>query len=329
MTANNAVLTEAVAAGRFRADLYHRLAVVVLTLPPSRTRGEDVVLLAEALLRHYTVAHGVPPKRLSASTHPWLQEYSWPGNVRELRHMMERVTLLHVGAENDATTLARLCLPQAAPKPSVEVIARPHEPAPEETLPAQAVQIRQALAQAGGNVTRAAQLLGVSRDTVRYRMQRCGIARPRLGAAGGPNTSQDAVIEKYVHSPEPAWQHTPVAVLALELTWPEASSLKFLRSDLWIETARWEETIGDKVQGFGGRLVQRVGSRRVWVFGVPQVLEQLPQRAVHSALAIRQLLVEASPGSAPLPHGAPGRAFRRRAGRLSGRRPGGAGTSRG
>jgi two-component system, NtrC family, response regulator AtoC len=188
IAASNTVLAELLAAGRFRADLYHRLAVVVLALPPLRARGEDVLLLAEAYLQHYTVAHGVPPKHLTPEAEAWLHAYTWPGNVRELSHVMERVTLLHVGEEIDAATLTRLCLPLAAPQPSAGLALRPQEPAPEDTLPAEAVQIRQALAQTGGNVVRAARLLGLSRDTVRYRMQRFGIDRPHL-AAPSPSAS--------------------------------------------------------------------------------------------------------------------------------------------
>jgi two-component system response regulator AtoC len=115
IAASNAVLAESVASGRFRADLYHRLAVVVLALPPLRARGEDIVLLAEAMLRHYTAAHGVPAKRLGATARTWLREYLWPGNVRELSHVMERVILLHVGAEVDVETLTSLCQPLVAP----------------------------------------------------------------------------------------------------------------------------------------------------------------------------------------------------------------------
>jgi DNA-binding NtrC family response regulator len=104
IAATNAVLPEVVAAGRFRADLYHRLAVVVLGLPPLRDRGTDIVALAEAFVQHYTAAHGLPPKRLSSEAEAWLQGYAWPGNVRELSHVMERVTLLHIGEEVDAKT---------------------------------------------------------------------------------------------------------------------------------------------------------------------------------------------------------------------------------
>jgi two-component system, NtrC family, response regulator AtoC len=79
IAATNAVLAESLAAGRFRADLYHRLAVVVLGLPPLRARGEDICVLAEALLRYSTAAHGVPPKRLSAEAEVWSREHDWPG----------------------------------------------------------------------------------------------------------------------------------------------------------------------------------------------------------------------------------------------------------
>ena len=189
----------------FGRNLYHRLAVVVLALPPLRARGEDTVQLAEALLRHYTTAHRVPAKRLGATAQTWLREYLWPGNVRELSHVMERVTLLHVGAEVDAETLTSLCQALMAPEPPAGMVRQHREPVPEETLPAEAAQIQQALVQSGGNVSRAARLLGMSRDTIRYRMQRYGIARPRLGLpapdvlprasgaeAGRPSSRRDA-----------------------------------------------------------------------------------------------------------------------------------------
>ena len=80
-----------------------------------------------------------------------------------------------------------------------------------------------------------------------------------------------------------------MAVLALELTWPDDSGVEFPRYDLWTERARWEQAIRAKVGAFGGVLVEHTASRLIWVFGVPQGLDQLPQRAVHSALAIRQI----------------------------------------
>src|SRR5262245_32743484 len=73
IAATNAVLSEAIAAGRFRADLYHRLAVVVVALPPLRERQEDILVLARTFLQQYTEAHGVPSKRLNATAEAWLQ----------------------------------------------------------------------------------------------------------------------------------------------------------------------------------------------------------------------------------------------------------------
>jgi DNA-binding NtrC family response regulator/tetratricopeptide (TPR) repeat protein len=346
MAATNAALPEAVAGGRFRADLYHRLAVVVLVLPPLRERGADVCALARAYLQRYTTAHRVPPKRLSAEAEAWLQGHAWPGNVRELSHVMERVTLLHVGEEVDTKTLTQLGLPLGAPATTAGVVSLSQELEPVSTEPAEAEQIRQALAQTGGNVVQAARVLGVSRDTVRYRMQRYGIARSRLGApsppafprspgadtggslppsdelppeptvlptlpraqeeakdsrgaAARPDARHDTAMARNVPTSEPAWDHQPGAVLALELTWPTAPGVESLRYEPWTEMARWEQAIVDKVRGFGGMLVQRTASLFVWVFGVPQVLEQLPQRAVHSALAIRQMVVDASTPDLP------------------------------
>ena len=344
IAATNAVLPEVVAAGRFRADLYHRLAVVVLGLPPLRERGEDLCGLADALLQHYTAAHEVPSKRLSAEAEAWLSSYAWPGNVRELGHVMERVTLLHMGVEVDAATLMRLCQPLTAPAVSAKTAPVPQVVAGAHALPAEAEQIQQALMQTGGNVAQAARLLGVSRDTVRYRMQRYGIARPRLGGpppavpplppgaaaresspqgmepgpeltvslipprmestqkdrlAARPDARREPGVEPDAPPPGPAWEQKSVAVLALGLTWPERSGIKSVPYDPWTEGARWEQAIRDKVHGFGGMLVERTASRLVWVFGVPQILEQLPQRAVHSALAIRQMAVEASAPDLP------------------------------
>jgi hypothetical protein len=112
----------------------------------------------------------------------------------------------------------------------------------------------------------------------------------------------DMTIDRHLPTPEPAWEHKPVAVLALELTWPATFGLESLRYDPWSEMARWEQTIVDKVQGFGGTLVQRTASLLSWVFGLPQGMEQLPQRAVHSALVVRQMVLEVSiPDLPPCP----------------------------
>jgi DNA-binding NtrC family response regulator/predicted ATPase len=316
VAATNASLPEAIATGRFRVDLYHRLAVVVLTLPPLRLRGEDVLLLAEEYLRHYAAAHGVAPKRLNAAAQAWVQGYGWPGNIRELSHVMERVTLLHLGEELDAESLTQLCLTSPAPDTPSEVAPSSLDPAPEVALPAEAEQIRQALLHTGGNVTRAARLLGVSRDTVRYRLQRYGITRPRLDNPPAPSSqlSPRTSARRSPFHPEvvpneravpripsttTAWEQKTVAILVLEVTWPAAAGRESLSYEPWTEMARWEQAVVDKVRGFGGDLLQRTAALLIWVFGLPRPLEQLPQRAVHSAQAIRQMALAATAPDMP------------------------------
>ena len=164
-------LSGRVAEGRFRTDLYHRLAVVILELVPLRQRGKDIVILAEHLLRQYAEAHRVNPKRLSRDANAWLLSQAWPGNVRELSHLLERATLLCPEATLGPHTLERLCLPflsaQVEPLPADVGWERLDEPA----------RIRQALMRTQGNVVGAARLLGLSRSALRYRLRRYGIGR--------------------------------------------------------------------------------------------------------------------------------------------------------
>src|SRR4029450_6296764 len=94
-------LSGQVQAGRFRADLYHRLAVVVLELPVLRERGEDILVMARACLQQYSAAYGVRPQRLSKAAETWLLGHRWPGNVRELSHLLERIVLLEAATVID------------------------------------------------------------------------------------------------------------------------------------------------------------------------------------------------------------------------------------
>ena len=111
IAATQVALRGQVQAGQFRADLYHRLAVVVLDLPPLRARGDDILVLARTLLQQYSAAYGVSPQRLSKAAEAWLRDYAWPGNVRELSHLLERVVLLEAATVIDPESLARQCLP--------------------------------------------------------------------------------------------------------------------------------------------------------------------------------------------------------------------------
>jgi DNA-binding NtrC family response regulator len=115
-------------------------------------------------------------KRLSLTAEAWLIHQAWPGNVRELSHLMERVTLLHPEEVIEAAALAQFCLPHAPGESATGIARLPSLAAP----PDEPTRIRQALIQTGGNVVRAAQLLGLRRDALRYRMRRHGIRPPTL-----------------------------------------------------------------------------------------------------------------------------------------------------
>ena len=286
VAATQAALSARVAAGQFRADLYYRLAVLVLALPPLRERGADIVRLAQQFLHEYAKAHQLLPKRLSREALGWLQRYDWPGNVRELSHLMERVTLLSPEVLIDPQTLARLCLPRvpAAPPAAAAPAAAEEQPLDE------AARITQALWQTQGNVVQAARVLGLSRKALRYRMRRYGLARPSgegqdEGTAVRRDTEDAAV-------PAPAWEQKLVAVLAIEVTWPAALEPDTLHYEPWTVHSRWEQTVMEKVQGFGGVVLQRGPSLLLVAFGLPHTLEQLPHRAVQTALGIRQMTTE-------------------------------------
>ena len=187
ITATQADLQACVAEGRFRADLYHRLAVVLLEVPPLRQRGADVVLLAQHYLQRAAEAYRLSPKRLDPQAEAWLQRYPWPGNVRELGHLIERVTLLHPDPLIGPATLEQLCVPLA--KSSTPAPTRPPEAATEAAD--EAAQIRHALQQTAGNVARAARLLGMSRGAFRHRMARYRIAPSNQGGKMGVALPQE------------------------------------------------------------------------------------------------------------------------------------------
>src|SRR5215831_3152105 len=94
LSASNTDLKSAVPPRRFRDDLYHRLAVVTIQLPPLRERGRDIALLAQRFLARACAEYSLPPKRLDAGAEARLLAYSWPGNIRELANVIERTALL-------------------------------------------------------------------------------------------------------------------------------------------------------------------------------------------------------------------------------------------
>jgi len=162
LAASNRILEEEVKKGRFREDLFYRLNVVELSIPPLRERREDILPLASHFITEFT--RGRP--RFSAAVPPCLERYSWPGNVRELRNAMERASLLSRG---------ELILPEHLPARVSAAALQPAtaEPASAERLDeieGQAVSL--ALRKHDFNRTEAAKALGISRRALLYKLQR-------------------------------------------------------------------------------------------------------------------------------------------------------------
>ncbi|MCX8049061.1 MAG: sigma-54 dependent transcriptional regulator [Methylohalobius sp.] len=172
IAATNADLEQKIQRGEFRKDLYYRLNVVPLEIPPLRERKEDIALLVQHFMQRAAQDYSLEPASFSKSAMQSLINYDWPGNVRELRNLCERLAILLPGSTIESSNL-----PQ-------EIFATPTRRLSGITLPPTGLSleqveielIRQALARTGGNRTRSARLLGISRDTLLYRMQKYGIS---------------------------------------------------------------------------------------------------------------------------------------------------------
>ncbi|MBI3992396.1 MAG: sigma-54-dependent Fis family transcriptional regulator [Candidatus Lambdaproteobacteria bacterium] len=188
ISATNLDLGSAVQSGRFRADLYYRLAVFPIRLPPLRTRRDDIPPLVDFFIAKFARQEGKAIRGMAGNVLPRLLHYDWPGNVRELENMIYRAVVLtddriltlrdfpmfavtapQVGADND---------PVAPPQPSLPRAAVP--PAPPATPPLsleemESQAIRQALAATGGNYTRAAALLKIGRATLYRKSKKFGL----------------------------------------------------------------------------------------------------------------------------------------------------------
>jgi DNA-binding NtrC family response regulator len=149
--------------GRFREDLWYRVNVVRLTVPPLCERATDIPLLVNYFLKRYNERYNLKT-RLSESGLKAMQEYSWPGNVRQLQHMMERLTILAPGGRID----------EAAVKQAIEQMDS-RDSASDTLADTEAEQIRRVLAATNGNKSRAAKILGIERKTLYRKLERMGL----------------------------------------------------------------------------------------------------------------------------------------------------------
>jgi Nif-specific regulatory protein len=173
VAATNRNLAETVRAGKFRQDLYYRLTVVMLELPPLRQRPEDVEPLAEFFLEQFARDAG-RRLELSDTARKRLRAHDWPGNVRELRNLMERVAFLCPGKIIEADDLVFTL------KPGLQEMASPFESLPlaEAIRAFECQHISQAIARAGNNMSEAARLLGLHRTNLYRKMKMLGLEPP-------------------------------------------------------------------------------------------------------------------------------------------------------
>lgn len=173
IAATNRDLDGMVQAGEFRADLFYRLNVLSVTLPPLVERGDDVVLLARHYARQSAQRYGLDVPEFSADAVAALQRYTWPGNVRELLNVIERAVLLSGQSLLTADTLL------LDDKASVAGLSAPPMLSDATLEDTEMSMIRQALQRNEGNVSEAARQLGITRMALRYRMQKYAIEVPR------------------------------------------------------------------------------------------------------------------------------------------------------
>jgi len=171
IAATNRDLEEEIRKGSFRSDLYYRLNVIQLRLPPLRERMEDVVLLGRYFLERLGEREGrESPMELSAEALDLLKHYDWPGNVRELENALERAAVVSTGSLIEPESLPD----RVRERPEVRLVDEPTPPNPSMEIIEQAY-IRWVLEAEGGNKTRAAEVLGIDPSTLYRKLNRYGL----------------------------------------------------------------------------------------------------------------------------------------------------------
>jgi transcriptional regulator with AAA-type ATPase domain/tetratricopeptide (TPR) repeat protein len=272
LAATSVDLHRAVAEGRFREDLYHRLAVITLEMPPLRTRGPDILILAEHFLARACADYGLSNRVLTPEARAVLAAHAWPGNVRELANAMERVALLSDGDEITAGMLDFLA-PAGTDGAGVDTAA---DESLEDALRA---RIEAALRTSGGNIRRTAAALGISRNTLRARMDKYGLRHRDRAISAGARHGTESVPAATAWA-FPQWRSRRLAFLRVKL---RASSPS--------EGPPALETVGEKVRAFGGRIEESGPTGLIAVFGLAPV-DNASSHAALAAVAMRNTVAQ-------------------------------------
>lgn len=193
IAATNFDLEEAVKQGTFREDLYYRLNVFQIKVPPLRDRGNDVLLLAEHFIKEFNAEYNRNVQGLSPAAQKLLLSYHWPGNVRQLKNALERAMLVEsdeiIEAEHLALNNERNREPlNNVPKDKLQILdnGELHFEIPAEGIPLDEIEravVLSALRKADGNLSKAARLLHIRRSKLRYRVEKLGVSPHLLRAA--------------------------------------------------------------------------------------------------------------------------------------------------
>src|ERR1043165_7615400 len=179
VSATHRPLEQEITTGNFRADLFYRLRVVTVDIAPLRERREDIPVLATAFARDAADRHGLPERPISRDTLKKLIEYSWPGNVRELRNAVERAAIMSEGAELNAIDIATTPQKPVAGDESMNggLIVPYTSDFRDDRREFERRYIARCLEEAGGNVTRAASVLGMHRQSLQHKLRELGLGR--------------------------------------------------------------------------------------------------------------------------------------------------------
>lgn len=289
IAASNEDLAAAARTGRFRSDLYHRLAVVTLALPPLRERPEDILLLAEHFLARTCADYALQqPRRLAPDARAALQSYRWPGNVRELANVIERAVLL---ADGSTISAAMLRLPPTSTTgPPMACPDAQSDSFDDRVASVEREQLLSALNDTRWNISLAAIRLGISRNRLRYRIERLGLraARDLVDRERRP-----ARRDEHATPPTPSAPPASVATEAGLLN--ERRHLALLRAEPaplatagpLPDSARVISMITEKIRSFGGYVHELSDAVVVGIFGLEPV-ENAPNSAAFAALAIQK-----------------------------------------
>jgi len=277
VSATNEDLAEAMRARRFREDLYHRLALLSIELPPLRVRGDDIALLADRFLARACADYGLSTKTFARDARAALAAYEWPGNVRELGNVIERVALL---TDEAIVTAAMLALPVTAPGEDLPE-TEPAPPRASSSRDEMRAHLLHVLTETGWNISQTAVRLGVARNTVLARITRFGLNRAAARAPARSSTAAETAGAALAPAP------TPVEISVPRVTTPrpawEPRRVALLRVD--VDASRHLDALIAKAETFGGDVVELGRGAFVAAFGL-EALEDAPVRAALAALAI-------------------------------------------